>query len=65
MERYTLTDWIIERRADGWYFSTYRERQNRRSWKGPYSSPDSIALMLARQLRKEIAARCLTNGQAA
>ena len=54
---YTLTDWVVEKRADGWYFTTYYDRKNRRNWHGPYSSEASVALMVARQLRREIEQR--------
>src|SRR5690348_15715427 len=35
---YALTDWMVERRATGWYFSRYRGRQTKAGWRGPYSS---------------------------
>jgi len=54
---YTLTDWVVENRADGWYFNTYNNRNNKREWRGPYHSEASVALMIARQLRKEITTR--------
>ena len=54
---YAVTDWMVERRASGWYFSRYRDRQNKADWRGSYSSEASIAMMIARQLRREIAQR--------
>jgi len=57
MERFLLSDWVVEKRSDGWYFSTYQDRHNKRSYKGPYSSAHSVCLMVARQLRREIEAR--------
>jgi hypothetical protein len=53
-QMYTLTDWVVEKRADGWYYTMYRHRKNRRDWHGPYRSEASVALMVARQLRREI-----------
>ena len=54
---YALADWTVEKRADGWYFARSANCHSRRDWKGPYSSVDSIALMIARQLRREITER--------
>jgi hypothetical protein len=54
---FTLTDYIVEKRPDGWYFSTYQRRRDRKSFQGPYNSDASVALMIARQLRKEIRRR--------
>jgi hypothetical protein len=54
---YGLSDWTVEKRTAGWYFSRYRNRQNKADWKGPYSSEASVAMMIARQLRREITER--------
>lgn len=56
-ERYALTDWIVEKRDNGWYFVRYRDRQTKPAWRGPYRSEASVALMIARQLCREIAQR--------
>jgi hypothetical protein len=63
---YALTDWMVERRASGWYSNRYRDRQNKAAWRGPYSSEASVAMLIARQLRREIAQRSspLANGSA-
>jgi hypothetical protein len=55
---YALADWTVEKRADGWYFSRSANRHNRGDWKGPYCSETSVTLMIARQLRCEVAQRC-------
>lgn len=54
---HTLTDWVVEKRQGGWYFTMYRYWKSRCAWLGLYSSEASIVLMVARQLRKEIASR--------
>lgn len=54
---YALSDWTVEKRENGWYFSRTARRHNRDDWKGPYGSEASVSLMIARELRKEIARR--------
>jgi hypothetical protein len=54
---YALTDWTVEKRATGWYFSQSANRHGNGDWQGPYSSEASVAMMIARQLRREIVAR--------
>jgi hypothetical protein len=54
---YALSDWTVEKRAGGWYFSRSRTRHSKDDWQGPYSSEASVAMMIARQLRREITAR--------
>ncbi len=49
---YALADWTVEKRDNGWYFSRSANRHNKGDWKGPYSSIDSVAMMIARQLVK-------------
>jgi hypothetical protein len=64
---YALADWTVEKRADGWHFARSSTRHSKGGWKGPYSSVDSVAMMIARELRKEIAKRYerQTRGRAA
>lgn len=53
---YQLGTYSVELRARGWYFwNSYT--QDKVQAKGPYSSPTSVALMVARQLAKEIVRR--------
>lgn len=54
---YALADWTVEKRENGWYFSRTSNRHRRDEWKGPYRSESSVTLMIARELRKEIAQR--------
>jgi hypothetical protein len=41
----------------GWYFAPWANRHNNGHWRGPYRSEVSVAMMIARQLRREITAR--------
>lgn len=54
---YALSDWTVEKRDNGWYFTRTANRHKRDDWKGPYRSEASVTLMVARELRKEIARR--------
>jgi hypothetical protein len=54
---YALADWTVEKRAEGWYFARSANRHTRGDWQGPYRSEASVAMMIARQLRREIAQR--------
>jgi hypothetical protein len=54
---YALTGWTVEKRAKGWYFAPWANRHSNGDWRGPYSSEASVAMMIARQLRREIAER--------
>jgi hypothetical protein len=54
---YALTDWTVEKRERGWYFARSANRHGNGDWKGPYRSEASVAMMIARQLRREIADR--------
>lgn len=51
---YALDSWTIEKKARGWFISrTYGSGVKL----GPYRSEASACLMIARQLRKELARR--------
>jgi hypothetical protein len=54
---YQLSDYTVEGRADNWFFwktARFGDKEERR---GPYSSLSSVTLMIARNLKKEIAKR--------
>lgn len=54
---YLLSEYTVEHRSDGWYFgptSRYDDKENR---KGPYGSIASVTLVIARELKREIAKR--------
>lgn len=56
---YALRNWSVKKRAKGWYISptttTYSGEKS--DWRGPYSSVASAALMIARELSKEVVKR--------
>lgn len=54
---YALTGWTVEKRAKGWYFAKSANRHDGADWHGPYRSEYSVAMMIARQLRREIIER--------
>jgi hypothetical protein len=54
---YALTDWTVEKRERGWYFARSANRHSNGDWRGPYRSEASVAMMIDRQLRREIAER--------
>ena len=54
---YALTGWTVEKREKGWYFARSANRHNKGEWRGPYRSEASVAMMIARQLRREIVER--------
>ena len=54
---YALADYTVERTARGWYFARTSRFGELHGMKGPYSSERSVALMIARELTKEIVKR--------
>ncbi len=54
---YALSDWTVEKRKSGWYFARSARRHSVCDWRGPYRSEASVAMMFARQLRREITER--------
>jgi hypothetical protein len=54
---YALSDFTVEKREKGWYFARSANRHSNGEWRGPYRSEASVAMMIARQLRREIALR--------
>jgi hypothetical protein len=54
---YTLADYTVGRTSRGWYFGRTSRFGDAHAMKGPYSSERSVALMIARELLKEIAKR--------
>lgn len=50
---YVLGTYTVERRQRGWYFwNTYN--QDKKDAKGPYTTPTSVCLMVARALVREV-----------
>ena len=54
---YALTGFTVEKRTGGWYFARSANRHSNGEWRGPYRSEASVAMMIARQLRREIVER--------
>ncbi|MGA7452008.1 MAG: hypothetical protein WBW73_12260 [Rhodoplanes sp.] len=54
---YALADYTVERTARGWYYARTSRFGDMNAMKGPYSSERSVALMIARELLKEIVKR--------
>jgi len=54
---YALADYTVEGRADKWFFWKTARFGDKEEKKGPYSSLASVTLMIARQLKREIAKR--------
>ena len=54
---YALTGWTVEKRDKGWYFAQSATRNRNDDWRGPNRSEASVALVIARQLRREIIER--------
>ena len=54
---YALSDWTVEKRETGWYFARTAMRHGPGDWRGPYRSEASVAMMIARQLRRQITER--------
>jgi hypothetical protein len=51
---YALADYTVERTSRGWYFGRTSRFGDQHTMKGPYSTERSVALMIARELIKEI-----------
>ena len=54
---YMLAEYTVEHKKDGWYFGRSARFGEREELRGPYSSISSVTLVIARQLKREIARR--------
>ena len=54
---YALADYTVERTSKGWFFGRTSRFGDQYTMKGPYSTERSVALMIARELIKEIVKR--------
>lgn len=54
---YALADYTVEHTPRGWYYARTSRFGDLHGMKGPYSSERSVALMIARELLKEIEKR--------
>ena len=54
---YALADYTVERTSRGWFYGRTSRFGDQHTMKGPYSTERSVALMIARELIKEIVKR--------
>jgi hypothetical protein len=54
---YKLAEYTVERRENGWFFGRSAHFGEKEEMKGPYGSIASVTLIIARQLKREIAKR--------
>jgi hypothetical protein len=54
---YALAEYTVEHRNDGWYFGRTSRYGDKGEREGPYASIASVTLVIARQLKREIAKR--------
>lgn len=54
---YKLAEYTVERRENGWYFGRSAHFGDKEERRGPYGSISSVTLVIARQLKREIAKR--------
>ena len=54
---YKLAEYTVERRESGWYFGRSAHFGDKQEMRGPYGSISSVTLVIARQLKREIAKR--------
>ena len=54
---YKLAEYTVERRENGWYFGRSAYFGEKEEMRGPYGSVSSVTLVIARQLKREIARR--------
>lgn len=62
---YSLAEYTVERRNDGWYFGRTARYSDKEERKGPYASIASVTLVIARELKREIAKRDAARAQGA
>jgi len=54
---YMLAEYTVEHKQDGWYFGRSARFDEKEELRGPHSSVSSVTLVIARQLKREIAKR--------
>jgi hypothetical protein len=54
---YALQEFTVEKKVKGWYYTRTSRFGRRYEEKGPYRSRASVALMIARELAREIGRR--------
>ena len=54
---YKLAEYTVEHKRDGWYFGRSARYGDKEDMKGPYATVSSVTLVIARELKREIAKR--------
>jgi hypothetical protein len=54
---YTLAEYTVEQKRDGWYFGRTARYEDKEERRGPYKSIASVTLVIARELKREITRR--------
>jgi hypothetical protein len=54
---YMLAEYTVEHKQDGWYFGRTARYEDKEERRGPYKSIASVTLVIARELKREIARR--------
>ncbi len=54
---YMLAEYTVEHKKDGWYFGRSTRYGDKEELRVPYCSISSVTLVIARQLKREIAKR--------
>jgi hypothetical protein len=52
-----LAEYTVEHKKGGWYFGRSARFGDKEETKGPYGSISSVTLVIARELKREIAKR--------
>mgnify|MGYP000238715700 CR=1 FL=1 len=55
--RYLLGSYVVEHTTRGWVYCLSAHEKENGAWSRPYSSTASLALMIARQLKREVERR--------
>ena len=54
---YKLAEYTVECKKDGWYFGRSACFGDKEEMRGPYKTISSVTLVIARQMKREIAKR--------
>jgi hypothetical protein len=54
---YMLAEYTVEHKRDGWYYSRSARYGDKEEMREPYTSIDSVTLVIAREFKREIVKR--------
>lgn len=54
---YKLAEYTVELKKDGWYYGRTARYDDKENVRGPYGNITSLTLVIARELKREIAKR--------